>query len=160
MRGFLGLAVGALLLLAGCAEDAEVVSEGEFLYFENIGMGQAGSAADTTEWVLRDSVSWASASALLKPLAPFKKVDFSQSNVVAIGLPKESGGYHIEVESIERAGGEVVVSYLLHVPANDCITLAAMALPFVAVKVRRFDDEVVRFARRQQRYECTWKQPS
>lgn len=159
MRG-VRIAMLGMVLLVGCQEDTEVVSEGEYLYFETIGMGQTGAVADTTEWVLRDSTAWAEAASRLNPLAPFKKVDFSQSVVVVAGLPEESGGYHIEVESVERLPGKVVVSYLLHQPASDCITLSAEALPFVAIKVRRFEEASVRFERRQQRYECTWKQPS
>ncbi|MFT5144253.1 MAG: hypothetical protein ACI80V_003756 [Rhodothermales bacterium] len=147
------------MLLAGCGEEVEVVEELDLFYFEGIGIGQTGATRDTTEWVLRDSVSWAAAARQFKPLAPFKTVDFRQSVVVVIGIPTESGGYHVEIESIERTEEEgVVISYLFQEPASDCITLTANALPFLAVAAARFEDERVTFERRAQKYECTWKQ--
>ena len=145
-------------LAAACSPDSEITSEGEYLFFERIGIGQASSVRDTTEWVIRDSLSWVQASPQFQPLAPFDPVRWSQSMVLAVGIPTESGGYHIEIESVEDLGEEVVVSYLFHVPAQDCIALQALAYPFQVVQVRRFDDKPVRFERRRQRYECTWKQ--
>lgn len=147
------------MLLSACGEDSEIVSEGVVLFFEPVAIGQAGSAQDTLEVVVRDSLAWVDASRQLRPLAPYKRVDFSQSVVVAVAIPTESGGYHVEVQSVEDMGDEVVVTYLFHEPARDCITLAALALPFQVVSVRRFDDKPVRFERATQRYECTWKQP-
>jgi hypothetical protein len=148
-----------LLLLAGCGEEVEVIDELDLFYFESIGIGQTGATRDTTEWVLRDSVAWATAAQHFTPLAPFKTVNFEQSVVVAIGIPTESGGYHVEIESIERTEADgVIISYLFQEPASDCITLTADALPFLAVAAARFEDERVRFERRVQKYECTWKQ--
>lgn len=146
------------LILTGCGADSEILTEGDYLFFERVGIGQAGSVTDTTEWVLRDSVAWSEAQAKLRPLAPFETVDFSQEAVIVVAIPTESGGYHIEVESVEEMPDHVLVSYLFHKPALDCITLAALALPFQAVSVRRFEDKPVRFERREQDYECTWKQ--
>ncbi len=151
-------ALGLTGLFMGCAPDSEIISEGEFLYFETIGMGQTGAVSDVAEWVVRDSVSWVLASDSLHPLAPFKPVRFDQTVVVAIAIPEESGGYSIEVESVERLEDEIVINYLLQEPAGDCITLAAPALPFLAIAVRRFEEERVSFVRRTQNYECTWRQ--
>jgi protease stability complex PrcB-like protein len=146
------------VLLSGCGPDSEVVSEGEYLYFEPIGMGQAGALTEVGEWVVRDSVSWVESSDLLSPLAPFKPVRFDQTVVVAVAIPEESGGYHVEIESVERTGEGILITYLLHEPAGDCITLVAPALPFQVVAVRRFEEENVTFVRRTQNYECTWRQ--
>lgn len=154
----LPLALLGLVLVTGCGEDSEILSEGDYLFFESVGIGQSGTVTEVSEWVLRDSVAWAEAQTRLRPLAPFDPVDFSQSVVIAIAIPTESGGYHIEVESVEEMEDHVMVNYLFQKPALDCITLSALAVPFQVVEVRRFADKEVRFERRDQKYECTWKQ--
>ncbi|NNE69420.1 MAG: hypothetical protein HKN29_03535 [Rhodothermales bacterium] len=146
------------LSMTGCGADSEILTEGDYLFFERIGIGQAGALTDTAEWVLRDSTSWAEAQEQLQPLAAFEPVDFSQEVVIVVAIPTESGGYHIELESVEEMEDHVLVSYLFHEPALDCITLSALALPFQAVSVKRFEGKPVRFERRTQKYECTWKQ--
>lgn len=151
------LVVSGLVIFTGC-QDSEILSEGDYLVFDRVGIGQSGSVAEASEWVLRDSVSWAEAQTKLRPLAPFEPVDFTQSVLVAVAIPTESGGYHIEVESVEEMEDHVLVTYLFHKPALDCIALSALALPFQVVEVRRFEDKEVRFERREQKYECTWKQ--
>ncbi len=152
------LAASGLVLITGCGEDSEILTEGDYLFFERVGSGQSGSVSEVSEWVLRDSASWAEAQTRLRPLAPFEPVDFTQAVVVAIAIPTESGGYHVEVESVEELEDHVLVTYLFQKPALDCITLSALAVPFLVVEVRRFDDKEVRFERREQKYECTWKQ--
>ncbi|MFT4603857.1 MAG: hypothetical protein ACI9W4_000573 [Rhodothermales bacterium] len=147
-----------LVLITGCGADSDILSEGDYLFFEAVGIGQSGSVTEVAEWVLRDSVAWVEAQTQLRPLAPFQSVDFTQSVVVVIAIPTDSGGYHIEVESVEEMEDHVLVSYLFHKPALDCITLSALAVPFQVVEVKRFEDKEVRFEHREQKYECTWKQ--
>ncbi|GMQ81757.1 MAG: hypothetical protein BMS9Abin05_1192 [Rhodothermia bacterium] len=105
------------------------------------------------EVIVRDSDSWALVSAGVRPLAPFKSVDFTQAMVALIALPTESGGYMIEVETVESLDGIITVSYLVSEPGTDCIAPTALALPFQAVFLRREEGEV-RFVRRTETYSC------
>ncbi len=143
-----------VLVLTSCEEPAvEIEDHSEPLYFETIGRGHTGVGRDTLEVVVRDADSWARVSASIRPLAPFESVDFSQAMVALIALPTESGGYTIEVETVESLDGLITVSYLVNEPGTDCITPTALALPFQAVFFKREDGEV-RFVRRTVAYSC------
>jgi hypothetical protein len=136
-----------------------VISEGEYLVFEPIGMGQRGIVTDTlnaSHWVLRDEASWLAAQDSLSPLGPFKTVDFDQAMVVVIALPAVSGGYSIEVASVERQVDRIAVEYVISEPSSDCIPVVGAALPFQAVRVRK-DDLPVEFEERREPYRCTWE---
>jgi len=143
-----------VLVSTGCEEPAiEIEDNSEPLYFETIGRGHSGVGRDTLEVVVRDEDLWARVSASVQPLAPFESVDFSQAMVALIALPKESGGYMIEVETVESLDGVITVSYLVSEPGTDCITPTALSLPFQAVFFKREEGEV-RFARRTEAYSC------
>jgi hypothetical protein len=143
------------LLMVGCSKPVpEVVDTSEPLYFERIGMGQTGLATDTIEVLIRDKVAWMNWSKRVTPLESFADVDFSQTMVALIAIPEESGGYTVEVESVELDGGEITVSYLLSKPKIECVSPLARALPFQAVLVRRAEGEA-RFERREEYYGCT-----
>jgi hypothetical protein len=149
-------ALMALLIVTstGCAEPAvEVLDESVPLYFETIGRGQYGEIRDTVEVVVRGVGDWNAISATMRPLADFESVDFAQSMVAMIALPAESGGYTIEVESVEELDGRITISYLVSEPGIDCITPSALALPFQAVTIQQTEGEVI-FERRSEQYTC------
>ncbi len=148
------IATVLVLFSTGCEEPAiEIEDLSESLYFETIGRGQTGDGRDVVEVVARDAESWARLSTSVRPLAPFKKVDFSQAMVALIAIPTESGGYSIEVETVESLDGVITISYLLSEPGTDCITPTALALPSQAVFFKREEGEV-RFVRRTEDYSC------
>ena len=156
-KNTLTLIVAASLLVAmsACSRPyVEIEEPTESLVFETIGVGQRGFVADTLETVVNDSLVWSEMSGNLSPLEPFKPVDFSQAMVGLIAMRVESGGYAIEVESVEFVEGEIVVSYVLYEPGSDCIALMADALAFQAVTIRRTEGDV-RFVRRNESYKCT-----
>ena len=143
-----------LLAIMGCNEPpVEQPDESMPLYFETIGRGQYGEVRDTVEVISITSEQWADVSATVRPLAAFEPVDFDQSMVALIALPAESGGYTIEVESVESLDGQLTISYLVSEPGADCITPTALALPFQAVSIQKTAGEI-RFERRTERYKC------
>jgi hypothetical protein len=142
------------LFLAGCAPTAEdTVETAEVLVFERLGMGHSGTVRDTVEAVARSAAEWETLQQAVRPMEPFREVDFTQYMVALVAIPTESGGYIVEVESVEDLDGEINVSYVLNTPQSDCVTLAAEAMPFQAVVIRRADGDV-RFTRRIARYSC------
>ncbi|MBT8399576.1 MAG: hypothetical protein KJO98_03795 [Rhodothermia bacterium] len=122
------------------SEPALAVSES--LYFESVGFGQAGSLSDTTEVVLRDSSAWVEMASKLAPREAFGSVDFSQYMVMLVALPQVSGGFRIEFQSVEKQDGDITASYVVSAPGGDCLTIAALTLPFQAVAVRQADGDV------------------
>lgn len=162
------LSLGVLLLLVGCsspdgpggsspAPTTEAEESGEFLVFDPLALGQTGAFTTPIERVYRDEDSWRGAMDSLRINVAPGPVDFTQSMVVLLALPQESGGYSIEVQTVESRAEGLLVEYELSVPADDCIPIAGAALPFQAVTVRRADGPVT-FVRKDFRYECTWRQ--
>ncbi len=152
--GAIFLILLGIFVLSGCKQPVpEIVSTSEPLYFERIGMGQTGTVADTIEVLIRTEKNWKEWSEKVKPLSPFKKIDFSQASIALIAIPVESGGYTVEVESVEKDAGVITVSYLFSKPKSACISPLAAALPFQAVLIRKADGDA-RFKRREERYGC------
>ena len=151
------LGLGAMLVLfAACSPPAEdIVDTSEVLYFERIGMGQQGEGREAVEAVVRTQEEWDALRSTVQPLEDFKPVDFDQQMVAIVGVPTESGGYTLEVESIVVDRDTVTVSYVVHTPKDDCISPIFEALPFQAVAVRKADGVAV-FERRVQRYSCAF----
>lgn len=147
-----------LLFTAACSEpeiETEIEDDLELLYFETIAMGQTGSIRDTLEIIVRDSLEWIEVRKQVSPLVPFKPVDFSQGMVGLIALRTEYGGFGVEVEAVEKVDETIIVTYVVAIPDSDCISLAADALPFQAIMIRRSAGDV-QFIRRTRRFECTF----
>ncbi len=147
----------AAVTVAACqpSADAEVDIEAtpDALYFEVVGRGQSGSLSDTTEAVLRSPEEWAALRDSLRPAAPFEPIDFDQTMLLVAALPQTSGGYRVQMESVEKTGDKILASYVVFAPGPDCITFMALTLPFQVVAVRRADGNVT-FRRRVELESC------
>jgi len=149
--------IGLFILpaLTGCVKKAEVViDDTEFLPFDNLGVGPTATLTDTTEILLYSPDEWDAYRSRLHSVGAFKPVDFTQEMVALIAVPEESGGYSVEVESVEQKDSVIVVSYVLLSPERDCVTPMGRAVPYQAVSVRRADGPV-RFERRTATFPCT-----
>ena len=154
----------AVLLFAGALSATGCVQEStlddgpdDVLSFEPIALGHQGSTRDTLELVLRTPEELADALELVTPLGELPEVDFSQYMVGLVAVPTESGGYIVEVQSVEKTGDEITINYVLNVPADDCITVQALSLPHQIVIIRR-DMGSVTFEHERKRYLCGMKQ--
>jgi len=148
------LFASALLSLTACQEAAEV-DDGpdDVLAFDPIAMGHGGTVRVTIEVVLRSETELQEALEKVRPLADVPDVDFEQYMVALIAIPTESGGYIVEVQSVEQTGDEITVNYVLNVPAQDCITVQALSLPHQIVQIRRSEGNVT-FEQERKRYLC------
>lgn len=125
----------------------------EVLYFEPVAMGHNGSVRDTMEVVFTEPSEFQDAVANLNLLGPIGDIDFSQTMVGLIAIPTESGGYVVQVKSIEKTGNQIVVSYEFSTPGQDCMTIQALSLPFQIVKMKRSEGEIT-FNRITKRSSC------
>lgn len=144
-------------LLGGCTSESVSVEEPipEPLHFAAIGYGQYGSLIDTLEIVIRDQETWAVWQDSLRPVEPFLSVDFSQAMVLLIALPQITSGYGVTFLSLDRMDSEIVAEYLVEIPAEDCLTAAALTVPFQAVLTPP-TDLPIRFKRVEEEYRCTF----
>ena len=142
------------LIFIGC-KPQPVADDGpdEVLYFEPIAMGHNGSVRDTMEVVFTESEALQAVVSNLNLLGPVKDVDFSQTMVALIAIPTESGGYIVEVKSVEKTGDQIVVSYEFSTPGPDCVTIQALSLPFQMVKIKRSEGDIT-FNRITKRSKC------
>ncbi len=150
---------GSLLLtvlLAGCLggpqEDTEV-SIGEALAFEPIGRGQQ-ARLDTTERAIRDAATWVAYQDSLRPLRPFKEVNFDQEMVLLAALPVPTGGYDVRFEVIERTEEGVTIRYRLFTPADDCRATLGQGVVFQAVRLAN-TAAPLHFIREEEAFRCT-----
>ncbi len=143
-----------LFSLTACQEAMDATDgPDEVLAFDPIAMGHGGSVRDTIEVVLRSQAALDEALEKVTPLGDIPEVDFEQYMVALIAIPTESGGYIVEVQSVERTGEEIMINYVFNVPAQDCITLQALSLPHQIVKIRRAEGNVT-FEQERKRYLC------
>lgn len=157
-RILLPFAALVLLVFSGC-NPPPTVDDGpdDVLSFEAVAMGHQGSTRDTLHLVLRTPEEWEDARKLVNPLGEVPEIDFDQYMVGLIGVPTESGGYIVEVASVEKTGDEITVHYILNVPGEDCITVQALSLPHQIVIIRK-DNGNVTFEQERKRYLCAMDQ--
>ena len=151
--------LGTLLLvafLAGCLgtpqEDTEV-SIAEALAFEPLGRGRQ-ARIDTTEQVIRDAATWAVYQDSLRPLLPFKEVNFEQEMVLLAALPVTTGGYDLRFEIIERTEEGLTARYRLFTPGDDCRVTMGDGVAFQAVRLAQTDGPL-HFEYEEETLHCT-----
>lgn len=114
---------------------------------------------DRRRLVVRDESAWTSLWSEIianrQPKTPAPQVDFATEMVLAVSMGgRPTGGYSIDIDSFYEANGRLYVVVLETSPGSSCATTQAFTAPFVAVKLPRFDGEVV-FAERAEVHECT-----
>jgi hypothetical protein len=147
-----------VLLITGCdpqPRSDDFFPDGVALYFEPIGSGHRGALRDSVEIAFHDEEAWGVYRDSLRPVAPFRPVDFDQAIVVLVALPQETSGHSIEIVSVEEVDSVTVVEYFVHAPDDDCLMGVAEAVPFQAVLVRRTELPVT-FKRTMEYYRCTF----
>ena len=153
------LCVGVLLLaafVAGCLgapEEATEVSIAEALAFEPLGRGRQAEI-DTTERAIRDAATWAAYQDSLRPLVPFKAVNFEQEMVLLAALPVTTGGYDLRFEIVEQTEDGLTARYRLFTPGEDCRVTMGNGVTFQAVRLAQKDGPF-RFERDQETLHCT-----
>ncbi len=148
------MATGMAMGMSGCEVQSDLIDgPDELLYFESIGLGHYGTVRDTLELVMRDEAAYLAAMEHVQPLDTLPEIDFEQTMVGLIAIPTNSGGYIIEVQSIEKTGDQITINYLFSTPGADCITLDALALPFQVVIIRQSEGQVT-FVRESKAYTC------
>ena len=67
---------------------------------------------------------------------PAKAVDFSKGRVVLVGMGQQmTGGYQVQVASVEAHSSHVVVKIQLIVPSSECMLIEALTHPYQFVYV-------------------------
>lgn len=99
---------------------------------------------NTTEWV----DFWQEHSSDNIPPPPVPEVDFTQYQVVAVFAgEKSTGGYSVEITSVETTNSQLVITAKYSQPQADDIVTEAFTYPHHIIKIPRMTIENVVFER-------------
>jgi len=141
---------------SGCLGPSGPATEISFtaaLSFAPLGRG-TNARIDTTERIVEEADIWTVYQDSLRPIQPFKPVNFDQEMVVLAALPVPSGGYDLRFESIEIAETGATAYYRLYVPGRDCRVTVGPGVVFQAVRVARTELSFT-FEREEETIRCT-----
>lgn len=108
--------------------------------------------------VLRDETAWANfwsqVVANRMPQPPLPEVNFASEMVVAAAMgSRPTGGYSIVIDALYEADGRLYVVVRETSPGASCVTTQAVTAPLSAVRIPRFEGEVV-FSEKTETHEC------
>jgi PrcB C-terminal len=133
-------AAAALALIGFAAVPADPVA------FKALAAGEQG-LENRREAVVRTAAQWTSLWKELGPSGPRPPVDFARTTVLGIFLgSRPTVGFSVKIESIERHGAELVVTYRERPPAPTDMVAQMLTAPYVLVTIEKFDGRV-RFVR-------------
>ncbi len=147
-----------IMLLAGCLgapEQETEVSIAEAVAFEPLGRGRQ-ALIDSTELTIaiRDAETWTAYQDSLRPLLPFKEVNFEQEMVLLAAMPVPTGGYDLRIEVVEQTDEGLAVRYRLFTPDEDCRVTMGEGVVFQAVRLAQTDGPL-HFERDEETLHCT-----
>ena len=120
--------------------------------FQTVAKGSRSGIDEAAQIVVRNQAGWASlwqkhSSVDANPPAP-PAIDFSKELVAAVFLgQKPTGGYAVEIVSIEDGDGTLTVTYRETTPQPGGITTQAFTQPFHIVRIGVEGTLEVRFRR-------------
>ncbi len=152
--------LGGFLLLgmlwAGClgtADETTEVTIAEALAFEPMGRGRQAEI-DTTEIIIRDLATWTAYQDSLRPLMPFKDVNFEQEMVLLAALPVPSGGYDLRFDIVEQTEDGLTARYRLFTPDTDCRVTMGAGVAFQVIRLAQKEGPL-HFERELETLNCT-----
>ena len=111
--------------------------------FTTIAQGNQSGIESRREAVVRTAGEWQALWKEHEPDAPPPQVDFEKSIVIGVFLGfRNTGGYRAAIASIERVGGEIVVSWKETKPGPQDITSQVLTFPFHIVRMERLDGKI------------------
>lgn len=144
------LALGLLIPLAACAAGAvgTVAAEGAALPFSTVAKGSASGILEPLQVAIRTRDAWLAFWArhtrgrVQPPSAP--PVDFSREMIVGIFLgERATGGYEIEITTVERGGSHLRIHYRSKSPDPGAMVTQALTQPHHVIKLVRDDGPLV-----------------
>jgi hypothetical protein len=114
--------------------------------FKTLDAGDQGSES-RREAVVRTAAEWTPLWKQIGSGRPRPAVDLARSTILAIFLgSRPSAGYTVTIDSIERQGAELVVTYRERGPAAGDMVAQMLTAPYLLVTIEKFDGRV-RFVR-------------
>ena len=111
--------------------------------FTTIAQGHQSGIESRREVLVRTAGEWQALWKQHEPDAPPPQVDFEKSMAIGVFLGfRNTGGFRAAITSIERVGGETVVSWKETKPGPQDITSQVLTFPFHIVRTERLDGKI------------------
>ena len=109
--------------------------------------GDRSQIMSRREAVVRTAAEWTALWKELGSSRPRPTVDFAKSAVVGIFLgSRPTAGFTVKIDTIERQGAEIVVTYRERGPNPTDMVAQMLTAPYLLVTIEKFDGRV-RFVR-------------
>ena len=146
--------VFALLSILFCATSCqnkvtERISKQGALQFETVAKEYHGGYGQRNDLVIKDDVAWKDlwnkTYSHIIPMPNLPQVDFRKEMIIAVYMgARNSGGFSIDIASIQDLGSSIEVSVKEIVPfSGQGIVTMALTQPYHIVKVPKQDKKVV-----------------
>lgn len=139
---------------------APVIPEDD-VAFTVIAKGQMAYGSDKQdEYTIVDAKTWGEKwdqinSYNLGTIIPLPTVNFDEEMLIAVFQgPKNTGGYSIAIKKVIETGLNIEVSVVITEPGRGCITTQALTSPYIIVKIRKTDKQVI-FKNNENIVECS-----
>lgn len=131
----------SIFLWAGCS-NGTTGTPGE-KDFTSISMGAASSITDERQMVIKDEQSFKDMWQHIDAVRGLPEIDFEDDMVIAVFMgEKPTGGYVIEIVSIEEYADSIVVNIKETVPGEDEMTTQALTYPYHVVSTDNTEKQV------------------
>jgi len=100
------------------------------LGFQTVYRGTQSQIEEPREVTIRSMADWRALWNEHAPAAPVPVVDFKREMVVGVFLgTRPTGGYAVEITSLDATRNELTVSYRVDEPARDAMVVQALTAP-------------------------------
>jgi len=110
------------------------------LSYEVLEQGNYCGVEESGQELIQDASRWAQLwkqlSAQRFPVPPVPEVNFAEESVVACFMGQQmTGGYAIQVKSLNEEGEQVYVDLIYERPAPDCMVTEALTQPYLLLRL-------------------------
>ena len=111
--------------------------------FKTLDAGDHSGIESPREATARTAAEWTALWKQLGSTRPRPAVDFTRSMVLGVFLgSRPTAGYTVTIDTIEREGAELVVTYRERAPDPTSLVAQMLTAPYLFVTVERFDGRV------------------
>src|SRR5688572_10830682 len=129
--GIWPVTVSLIFLMSGDLASAAENSKPEM---RTIAKGTFSGIQEPSELVITNKTQWREVwakSSKRVPPEPTPEIDFSKESILLVSMGKKnSGGYAVTIDSVERKGEIIIARVIRKSPPEGAITIQALTAPF------------------------------
>jgi hypothetical protein len=136
--------IAGLLMAAGFLTVSDVCRAAEEITMRTLAKGGFSGITNKQQLVITNQPAWqqfwAKHNVTVKSVEKAPPVDFEKEMVVAITMGQQrTGGYRIEITTVEAQPDKLIIAYKRYAPPPDGINLQVITSPFHFVAIPKSD---------------------